>query len=145
MPGAQSHFFAEWETRAWLELRCSLISFEHESYPVLSESEEEEEGEDDDDDEDDDEDEDDSAGSESNDEQPISTWADKIAWVLQQYVEGEATLSEIYSDIEGKFPKDIAGKPNWRAAVRSCLSTNTAKGRFVVEDTPDGRAWRLGH
>ena len=137
MLGAQSHFFAEWETNAWLELRCSLISREHESYPVLSESEDEEEEEG--------EGKDDAAGSESDDEQPLSTWADKIEWVLQQYVGGEATLSEIYSDIAGKFPEDIAGKPHWRAAVRSCLSTNTRKGRFVVADTPDGRAWRLGH
>jgi hypothetical protein len=108
---------------------------------VLSESEEENE---DDDDDDDDED----AWLESNHDQPLATWAEKIEWVLQQHAAGgEATLSELYCGIEADFIQDIAGKPNWRAAVRSCLSTNTRNGRFVVEDTPHGRAWRLsqGH
>ncbi|ELR18060.1 uncharacterized protein ACA1_162350 [Acanthamoeba castellanii str. Neff] len=80
-------------------------------------------------------------GSGSDGDQPL-TWADKIESALQQHG-GEATLTEIYCAIEAEFPQDIVDKPNWQPAIRSCLSTNTSKGRFAVEETADGRKWSL--
>jgi hypothetical protein len=116
------------ETQA--ELRRSLASHAHESYRVLAEPKPEPEEDDE------------SPGSESDGDEPL-TWADKIEWALQQHG-GEATLSEIYCAIEVGFPEDIADKPNWQPAIRSCLSTNTRKGfRFAVVDSPDGRRFRL--
>ncbi len=52
-----------------------------------------------------------------------TTWADRVTWAISSAPGGRATLAQVYEAIASD-KRVLAGRPNWKAAVRSCLSKN---------------------